>query len=403
MDNLKLAAKAECLGTLVEEHLILEHGMLPMLVHPDDFRFPTAEDYRDMIPHRHLLGKTEADIGIPPMHVWRAWENTSSDTGFYLAAMSYRFRCTGDPGDLAICRRTLAALKYIYDLGVEQGEPGFLCKPYGGVYSNQTSGDQIQCVVMGLEAFRGLAGPEDMATIDLMYRGMADHNIATNYAPLHGYFAYPATSEFDRGDWSLALIFIPLLYRAWCATGDARYLNEIERWYEVCDTRKHWQVCEGEFWGMNNWRAVYLPTLMLEWDPRLHELWRSIIRTTWRNMRLGLRPDGTSYSHWRHNSATGVTTPVSTSQPMPPARTGRSAIFAWGCVRAAPWFPDEPILDDARLVLENLDMDTFRFVMAAELNDVMPPSWRMESELLDMDSLVGWLMTYWEGRWRRYW
>ena len=77
--------------------------MVPMLVRPTDYQLPTAEDYRGMAPHRALKGKTEAELGLPPMHVWRAWENTSANTGYYLGATSYRYRCTSDArraGDL---------------------------------------------------------------------------------------------------------------------------------------------------------------------------------------------------------------------------------------------------------------------------------------------------------------
>ena len=57
----------------------------------------------------------------------------------------------------------------------------------------------------------------------------------------------------------------------------------------------------------------------------------------------------------------------------------------------------------ARVILENLDLDTFRFIMPAEPGGQLPPDWRPEGKLLDHDSLVGWLYMYWEGRWRGYW
>ena len=120
------------------------------------------------------------------MHVWRAWENTSANTGYYLGAMSYRYRCTRDPDVLAICRRTLAALKHIYDMGAEFDEPGFLTKPYGGVATTQTSGDQLQCVTVGLAAYRHIAGPEDTRTIDEMFTGFADYEIRQGYWPKAG-------------------------------------------------------------------------------------------------------------------------------------------------------------------------------------------------------------------------
>ena len=174
MTDQELERKALRIGAIVEEHTLQKHGMVPMFVRASDYQLPTAEDYAGAYRHRHLHGKTEADLGLPPMHVWRAWENTSAETGFYLGALSYQYRCTGDPEVLQRCRRTLGALKYIYDLGAKAMEPGFLCKPYGGKATNQTSGDQLQCVVVGLDAYRRISGPDDTALIGKIFKGFAD-------------------------------------------------------------------------------------------------------------------------------------------------------------------------------------------------------------------------------------
>ena len=98
--------------------------MIPMFVRSTDYQLPSAADYAGAYRHRHLGGKTEEEIGIPPMHVWRTWENTSTDTAYYLGATAYQYRCTGDPAALQICTRTLGALKYIHGLGVQQGGAG---------------------------------------------------------------------------------------------------------------------------------------------------------------------------------------------------------------------------------------------------------------------------------------
>lgn len=137
------------------------------------------------------------------------------DTGFYLGAMSYRYRCTGAPADLAVCRRTLGALKYIYDLGAESEEPGFLTKPYGGVASTQTSGDQLQSVTMGLDAYRRIACGEDAATIDAMFVGFADYQMRRQYAPKQGsYFALLfEPGDWISGSWGRALITSPCCSR----------------------------------------------------------------------------------------------------------------------------------------------------------------------------------------------
>ena len=190
MTSQQLEVKAKRIQALVEEKTVQRHGMIPMFVRAGDYKLPTAEDYRGAYRHRHLRGKTEADFGLPPMHVWRAWEDTAADTAYYLGATAYRYRCTADPESLAICRRTLGALKYIYSVAVAKGEKGRICKPYGGVWSNQSSGDQVQCVAWGLAAYRPIAPPEDLASIDSMTREIARYNIETDYVSPHGYFHY---------------------------------------------------------------------------------------------------------------------------------------------------------------------------------------------------------------------
>ena len=405
MNALELERKALRIQAVVEEHTLQAHGMLPMFVRAGDYQLPTAEDYRDMTPHRHLLGKTEAELGLAPMHVWRAWENTAADTGFYLGAMSYHYRCTGAPGVLAICRRTLAALKYIYDLGAEFDEPGFLTKPYGGVASTQTSGDQLQCVAMGLDAYRRVAGAADAAVIGEMFVGFADYQIRHGYRPKPGgYFAHTWEPwDWDKGDWSHALIYAPVLYHAWLTTGADCYLDEIQRWYRACASDKRWLGDEtGLSWGSPA-RMLYLPSLMMELDPWQQDKWRRFMSYVFRTVKVGVLPDGTAYTAGTRDPETGAVTAIDPGWGGGPARTGRIAGFGWGCVNAQRWLPDHDMVAVARIILEGQDLDTFRFVMPAVATEALPPEWKAEGELLDHDCLTAWLWMYWEGRWRGYW
>ncbi|MEX0642991.1 MAG: hypothetical protein WD468_09845 [Pirellulales bacterium] len=407
----QLAAKAQRLQAIVEQKLLQQHGMIPMLVRASDYQLPTAEDYKGAHRHRHLRVKTEAEVGIPPMYVWRAWENTSANTGYYLHAMSYQYRVTGDPKVLAICRRTLAALKYIYMLGVEKGERGFLCKPYGGVYSNQTSPDQVQCVVWGLVAYRDIAPPEDVADIDMMTKDFARHWIETKYICLHGSF-YQTYEDLRRErvgkprNWRHASIYLPLLYMAWYGSGDDKFVEEIERWHERCAAFKTFRVATDKFstGGYGAKIDLYLPTQLMEMDPSRHELWRDSMLSNYRQSRTGLLPDGTWPTRWSYDKKKGGMTP----KEMPEVgggygRTGRSALFAMGCVAAQPWFPKQDMKSDARRILVNLDEDTFRFIMPLDDEHPLPPEWQVESKMLDTDCLTGWLCAYWQGRYRGYW
>ena len=71
MDGSELNQKALRLQALLETRIVREHGLIPMFVRASDYMLPTAEDYKGAYHHRYLRGKTEADLGLPPMHVWR--------------------------------------------------------------------------------------------------------------------------------------------------------------------------------------------------------------------------------------------------------------------------------------------------------------------------------------------
>ena len=381
-----LEKKAARLQALIEQKTLQPHGLIPMFVRAEDYALPTAEDYKGAYRHRHLQGKTEEELGIPPMHVWRAWENTATDTAYYLAAMACKYRCTGQAEDLAISRRTFGALKYIFSLTAEKGERGRLCKPYGGVWSNQSSGDQTQCVLWGLAAYRAIAPPEDLADYNRMIQEAAEYNIRTEYIEPYGYFAWTRQESWDeifgddkwsKASWSYAAIFVPQLLLAWQASGDPRFLREVKRWYAACGLEKRP--------GGGPQRDLYLGALMMELDPFRHEIWRSLMHGVFAALPSRILPDGTTASH-----------------------IGRSAIDAMGCATAQRWFPDVDMTSVARHILEKLDEDTFRFVRPgtkppwAAADDTLE-QWAIESKLIDGDSLTAWLCAYWEGRWRGYW
>jgi hypothetical protein len=401
MTSRQLEEKARRLENLLETKIVRQHGLIPMFVRADDYQLPTAADYEGAYRHRHLdpasqkkaawvlreLGikdlkaRTEEEISIPPMHVWRAWENTATDTAYYLAAMAYKYRCTGDARDLTICRRTFGAMKYIFNLTAEKGERGRLCKPYGGVWSNQSSLDQTQCVSWGLAAYRHIAPPDDLADYHRMITEAADYNIKTGYIEVHGYFGWTREMLFkqrfgdenwSRANWNNGIRSLVELWLAWHAGGDPRFLKEIQRWYDKCG------VAEGpagyEF-------ALYLGALMMELDPHHHKVWTDMM----------------------HGYFARLPYPVSPGQIF-----GRNAISAMGCVTAQRWFPELDMISYARCALEQLDEDSLRFLKPGLIPDHAKPGdtlkqWEIESKLIDGDSLTAWLAAYWEGRWRGYW
>ncbi len=407
MNDRELESKALRIGDFVEAHGLQEHGMVPMFVRARDYALPTAEDYEGAYTHRHMHGKTEAEVGLPPMHVWRAWEDTASNTAYYLGALSYQYRCTGDSHVAQRCRRTLAAMKYIVDVGAEAIEPGFLCKPYGGRASNQTSSDQLCCAAAGLDAHRRIAGPEGAALIGKIFKSFADYLIRRDYYHEATYFGAKVKPKYrlrsgerrpgrdwEPGslDWSIGLVWAAVMHHAWLDSGESLYLKEIEHIYAGCGLDR-----TPDAGGGRSSRHLYLPALMMELDPRHHDVWRSMMLNTFQNARESIEPDGTQ----RLPGFGGQGDP---SQGfLGPHRTGRSAQWSLGMVTAQRWFPDEAFTETARRILEGLDMATFRFVMPETESGALPPQWVVEGEMIDFDSLAPWLFAYWLGRYRGYW
>jgi hypothetical protein len=410
--NPNLMRTAAHLQSIVETKLLQPHGMIPMLVRASDYQLPTAEDYQGAYRHRHLRGKSEAELGIPPMHVWRAWENTAANTAYYLYAMSFQYRVTRDPATLAICRRTVGALKHIYTLPIKRGQKGFLCKPYGGVYSNQSSGDQLQCVAWGLAAYRPLATPEDLADIDIMTADFARFAMKNSYTSPSGYFGRSASElkaeqKNQSMDWRRATIFLPILYLAWQGSGDPEFAQEIDRIYDEAGSEKRFRVKTDQFsttaFGPAR-RNIYLSSLLAEFDPVHQAVWREAMLTNYRQGRTGVLPDGTWPTAWKYDGSKGsmkVEEYLDVGGGV--GRTGRSALFAMSCVSGQRWLPDEDMKGDARHILSKLDETKLRFVMPLDEEHPLPPEWKVESKLLDTDCLTGWLCAYWEGRFRGYW
>lgn len=108
------------------------------------------------------------------------YENASMVQGAFLAAMCAKYRATKDRTALDKARRTFRGIRKIYDLSRPGGE-GYYCKPWDWRFQDETSSDQYVYAMMGLDAFRELADPEECDQIREMLTAMARFWIDRKY------------------------------------------------------------------------------------------------------------------------------------------------------------------------------------------------------------------------------
>lgn len=134
------------------------------------------------------------------------------------------------------------------------------------------------------------------------------------------------------------------------------------------------------------------------------EQWRGRMRAFYLGNRDGILDDGTWPTIWvYHRKAKRIEPQENMGIGGGLGRTGRSAVFAMACVSGQRWLPEEKMKEDARRILVGLEEDTLRFILPLDDEHPLPAEWKIESELIDGDSLTGWLCAYWEGRYRGYW
>ncbi len=68
-----------------------------------------------------------------------------------------------------------------------------------------------------------------------------------------------------------------MLFAAWRATGDGKFVEEIERLYRCCESDDSCSPEPGERVSSGG-KGLYLPSLMMELDPWHHQRWRDMMR-----------------------------------------------------------------------------------------------------------------------------
>ncbi len=148
----------------------------------------------------------------------RIWENTPMVMGEYLASQICKYRVTQDALALKRARRCFLGLRKVYELS-QSVAPGFVCKPYGGVVSDETSSDQAQYMVNGFDLYYPFATADEQAFIREAVVKIADFWMGRDYN--YKYYSHPLQWQRNR--------FFGFLKLAEKYSGEAKYAEERRR------------------------------------------------------------------------------------------------------------------------------------------------------------------------------
>jgi len=156
-------------------------------------------------------------------------ENSITTSGLYLAAQCYRYSVTGSDKALEEAYKAFNSLWKIFKLSADDGNPGFMCKPYGFKISNQTSGDQYLHASWGMFEFYPLADDGTKAKIVEMSVAFADYWRKADYVLTY------CSNHWDMKEdvYSYNAILVMLNMTAWHYTNNQTYHNEAQKLFKT--------------------------------------------------------------------------------------------------------------------------------------------------------------------------
>ncbi len=158
-------------------------------------------------------------------------ENSITHAGIYLASQAYRIQVEDTPDAREQAAKAFRALEIIFEMGVHEGKPGWMCKPYGFRPSDQTSPDQYLDACWGMYAYHAVAPADHRRKIEEMVAAFADYWRSVDYTLT--YFG----NHWNFGEWggygNAKLILVNALAHHF--TGKQVYLDEVRRFLDRAD------------------------------------------------------------------------------------------------------------------------------------------------------------------------
>jgi hypothetical protein len=345
------------------------------------------------------------------------YENSGMVQGAFLAAMSYKYRVTGDADALEKARRTFQGIRYIYEISQNISE-GFFCKPWGGKLSDETSSDQYIYSMTGMDAFFDLADLDEQLQIAEMIEKMTRFWKKRDYS----YKYYGSLLNWQKCRFTG---FMALAYKY---SGKIEFLNELRR-LEILPEVKNQTPFNADIvspmWS-ENWQDIIgrhhifkvnaeaVSSSLLSFEPILAN---GLERDSFYHNMLGkifdygcsaTAPDGLGYSFLLYDSQHEKLKPLEVTLPNPtnenwhfsgfiaPFRRGGMAttMFARAAVRIHKYLPD---IGADRMALNILNkIDRKHLTWYEDPMNCFPDDLKWMSQSYSGDAAAHWLWAYWE-------
>jgi hypothetical protein len=391
-----------------------------------------------------MVGADPNNLGIPVEDLYN-YEDSPSNSGVFLAGQCYRYLATKEPEALEYAAKAFHSIDVIYQLSEAAAEgpgvlmqragsidpndrfyarPGWICKPYGGVMTTQTSTEQNFYSLWGLSLYRDIAPASTKARIDSMIVGVADlwresgYKInffgenwefeksmprAQRHMPVWAWvnrLAFEVSQEkrFKREFQRLDALFgaMPTPQQTNFGLGREKYLCTEDRAFHD--------------------KEVVVADQMMDFEPAAKDRYLRAMTGWWKHGQIGRREDYYSYYYIELNTVTGEWRPLPKSvKPRQqwnspsmwqngtfPVLTCAAAGMAYTSAVVSSRNPehDDEARDLARNILARLDRSYLRAMIDPE--NSLEPQLKYLLNILS-DSVTYYPTAYWYGRLHKLW
>ena len=413
MNIIDLSAKAELIEDYVEKYLVDQNGIIYSAINNLTGKPWTEEDL-----------KLSDAFKLPGVLPWEllSYENCGMTTGAYLAALTAKYRTTGNSADLILAGRCFDGLQFIYETG-KQKEEGFFPKIYGGKYSEQISSDQYIYAIKGMDLYYDIAPVGHRKQISRMVGKMVEFWMKRRYR-----YNYYTIQDMQ---WPLGR-FPAFLIIAYRITKEQKFLDEFNRlnreesvYLHPADSAllnlKSRTLTEYEKQNGNRYLLGALEDCAgmeiialescLKYSSDFTEYWKQSMKLILQEGKLALTPENLAYRQVLYDPAAGRTAPISEAKMLEEkcildwqwfswrgnVLTPRSTMLARAGFQIQKWLPEENTAELSLRILNDVRLDQMRHFLDPDGRQILPGHQYM-TESICADAIVNWLWAYWEYR-----